>query len=113
MADELTVTPNSGAQAPTSQTNLQPTGQTEVSSATTTGRVQPGVLGDQLRSTNGIALTPGQLSTVSLTGTAPAQPVIPADKEFNPALMILSIILFAVAIVLFKVTGNSGKKHNQ
>ena len=107
----LIVTPNAGAQAPSTQSGLQANGQANLDNGLS-GRVQPGITGDQLRTDQGIALTPTNLPTISLGTATNNQVVAPTKHHFNPALMIFSILLFVLAIVLFRVTGNTGKNYN-
>lgn len=114
MADSLSVTGNTGAQTPSAQNNLQAPGQVGINPSTTSN-FQPVINGNQLKSSNGIPLSPQNLSTVSLsnTGSSSDQIIIPAPKHFNWALLLLSIAFLVIAVVLFKITSDSGKKHNQ
>lgn len=116
MADNsLNVAPSSGEQSPSSQSNLQASGQADLSNGLT-GKVQPGIAADQLKSDQGISLSPTALSTVDLntaaTGTATTQPAV-VKHHGSPILWGICVLLFIAAIVMFYVTSKSGKKHNQ
>jgi len=98
-----------------SQTNTQSpqTGGSYGPAAASSG-VQPGTSNNLLTSSNGISLAPGPVTTVNLgqaTGATIAAPV--SKHHFNTTLMGFSILLFVVAIILFKLTADFGKKHNQ
>jgi len=119
MADtSLTVTPgtSSSGQDPVTQESLQPSAPGNLSNGIS-GAVQPGVTGDQLSSTGGISITPGALSTVDLNSSTTAttssttQPT--PTQHINPVLVGLCVLFFIVAIVMFFITNQSSKKHNQ
>jgi hypothetical protein len=101
--DSLTATPASG-----SQTNTQ-SPQTASSGGFSPGQqsssVQPGTATDVLTSTNGTPLKNTPLTTVNLTTstTAQTQAPTPAKKQhhISPGLLIISVILFFVAVGLF------------
>jgi hypothetical protein len=98
-----------------SQTNTQsPQSAGPATSTTNAGSVQPGTANSLLTSNNGVSLTPTQVTTVSLGQSAGSTPVTPVSKHhFNSALMGISILLFVMAVIMFKFAGNSGKNHNQ
>jgi hypothetical protein len=111
----LTVTPGSGGgQNPTTQNNLQGSGQASLDNGLT-GKVQPGITSDLLKTEQGISLTPTALSTVDLSGTpsSTAPETVPSQDQFNPVLIAFCVVLFAAATIMFIVTNQSGKKHNQ
>lgn len=118
MADStISVTPaTGGGQDPTTQNNLQASGETTLNNGLG-GKVQPGIAADQLKSDQGISLNPTALSTVDLstaaTGTTATVQAEPAKHAFNPMLLGISIALFIIAVVMFYITSQSGKKHNQ
>ena len=112
MADSsLTVTPNAGAQSPSTQNGLQANGATNLNNGLS-GKIQTSVSGDQLRNDQGIQLTPTPLPTINLGTATPNQIVVPVKHHFNSVLMVFSILLFVTAIVLFRLTSQSGKNHN-
>jgi hypothetical protein len=99
-----------------SQTNTQsPQSAGPATSTTNGGAVQPGTANALLTSTNGVSLTPTPVTTIGLGqssgSTATTIPI--AKHHFNPVLMVFSIILFVIAIIMFKLTSDSSKKHNQ
>ncbi len=117
MADNsITVTPGSGGgQNASTQSNLQGSAQGSLDNGLT-GKVQPGIASEQLKTDQGITLTPTALSTVDLSGTAGSTTTTtapPKQQDFNPVLIAFCAVLFIAAIVMFFITNQSGKKHNQ
>lgn len=110
----LSVTPASGSQTPVTQSSLQASGQAGLDNGLS-GKVQPGIAAEQLKSDQGISLTPGALSTVNLSATSSQSVTTTPIKthHFNPLLIGLVIILVIAAVVMVKVINDSSKKHNQ
>lgn len=75
---------------------------------------QPGIAADQLRSSNGIDLTPKPLSTISLNqaGSGATQTTPPKADQFNPVLMIVAATLFLLAVAMFTYISKTGKQYN-
>jgi hypothetical protein len=75
---------------------------------------QSGTPSSVLTSSNGISLAPTPVTTVSLGQASGSTAITPPVKHaFNPALLAISIGLFVIAVIMFKTTGDFGKKHNQ
>ncbi len=113
----IIVKPGSGGgQDASTQSNLQGSGQTSLDNGLT-GKVQPGIASEQLKSAEGISLTPTALSTVDLNGTTSSTTVstqtAPTPHHFNPLLLGICIVLFVAAIVMFIMTDRLSKNHNQ
>ncbi|HEX7632795.1 MAG TPA: hypothetical protein VF401_00550 [Candidatus Saccharimonadales bacterium] len=76
------------------------------------GQIQPGTTSSLLQSQGGTTLHPGALTTVSLAApagsTAATQTTTP--RHINGALLVFSLLLFAIAIGLFWTTNKSVNK---
>ncbi len=111
MANQLTTKQSSGTQDASNNNLAQPASQT-ANTGTPIGSVQPTSTGELLRSQIGIPLSNTPISTISLAPTTAAQVTKPVQRHINPALFGVSALLFIVAVVLFWMTANTGKKHN-
>lgn len=116
MADSgLTVAPGTGAQASSAgSSSLQPGTQGQLGTANGSN-FQPSLGSDQLTSSQGVSLSPKQLNTISLSqvpaSSGQTKTQDPAH-HFNPALLIIAVILFLAAIAMFVYMSKTGKDYN-
>lgn len=105
---ELPTTVNNGSLSSTNspQTSVPANG----ISGGSPSSIQPGTANDLLTSKNGIPLSPGPLTTVSV-GTTKSQPVVAAKNGSNihPGLFIFALFLFVVALGMFYATSRADK----